>query len=247
MSGETFAAGAPPFRRRTDRLTGAAMLLPALLFAAAPSFSSRPADLVPPGQEAAYVQQLNGAIAALARSRNDGHCPPGSTATGLGVRRMGRADVLLHVDANAPVAPDATVYEEHVHIEGCGPASRADNIMTVRQKDGSWLMQAFIPGDSHVTPQLLHDVLPKAVALATAGRPAGQACANGKPAFQILDTLVVGDGPKPGGPPGQTWRERWVQAACGDDRTVTIDFVSTADGGTSYDVKPAWSAPAPAR
>ena len=223
------------------------MLLPALMAAAALSFSSRPTDLVPSGQEAAYVRQLNGTIAALARARADGHCPPGSTATGLGVRRMGRADVLLHVDANAPVAPDAAVYEEHVHIEGCGPASRADNIITVRQKDGAWLMQPFIPGDTHVTPQLLHDVLPKAVALATAGRAASQACANGKPAFQILDTLVVGDGPKAGGPAGQTWRGRWVQASCGDDRTVTIDFISTTDGGTSYDVKPAWSAAATPR
>lgn len=219
------------------------MSISTLLFAAAMSFSSRPADLVPPGQEAAYVQQLNGTIAALARARApDGHCPPGSTATGLGVRRMGRADALLHVDANAPVAPDAAVYEEHVHIEGCGPASRADNIITVRQKAGGWLMQPFVPGDTRVMPQLLHDVLPKAMVLATTGRPAGQACANGKPVFQILDTLVVGDGPKAGGPVGQTWRERWVQASCGDDRTVTIDFASTADGGTSYDVKAAWGA-----
>jgi hypothetical protein len=217
------------------------MLLPVLAFAAV-QLGARPADLVRPDEEAAYATQLAKTADRIVSQRATAPCPADAKVASLGAGYIGTAAEMLHPQATDPVSPEARVFREHVRIEGCGAQARVDNVMTVRQKAGGWWMSVSAPGDTIASPGLIQDVLRMSVALATAGRPPATGCADGQRVFLLLDTKLVG--PPPSHAPGTvaTWQERWRQTSCGEDRSVLVTFTSAADGGTDFQVQPAWSA-----
>jgi hypothetical protein len=220
------------------------MLLSVLAAAAALKLTAPP-DLVKPGEDAAFTQGLVGAVANLAQARAGSACPADTGVDFNGANRLGTAAVLLNAKPDDEVAGDAFVYDQKVHVRGCGEQARWDNILMVRKKAGGWLFIPFAPGDTRVSPQLFHDTLTRALALATAGRTPGQTCENGKKVYQLTDTVIVGPPPTGDGAKPTTWQERWIQQSCGADRSVLVTF-TTAGGQTQYSVKSAWT-PAPAK
>ena len=189
---------------------------------------------------ATYATQLAASMGRLAEMRAGAACPESASVKSLGVSPIGRARGLLNAGATDPVSPETVVYQERFHISGCGPDTRRDNVLAMRKKDGGWLFVPFVPGDTRATPQLFHDVLPQALMFARMDQPQGGACPNGAKAYELADTELVGEPPHGDGSNLQTWRERWVQKACGQDRSVMITFTSL-NGQTQFSVKPDWT------
>lgn len=199
-----------------------------------------PADLLKPGEEAAFMAQLGDVMRQVALVRAGGSCPADTQVDFGGAHRVGTAGSLFKAGPDDPVDPQTGVYKQQLRVRGCPDQARQENVLIIRQKAGGWIMTPFVPGDSMVGPQLFHDVLTTVVPLATAGGASpGETCPNGEKACYLADTLLLTPRPT-NGSPLQTWRERWVQTACGADRSMVVTFTATS-AGTTFEAKPDWS------
>jgi hypothetical protein len=179
------------------------MMLIAL--AAAALQLANPLDLMKPGEETAFTQGVLGAVVQIAQMRHGGPCPATTGVDFNGARRIGTAGVLLSAGPTDAVAPEAMVYDQKVHVRGCGDQARWDNILVVRKKAGGWIFAPTAPGDTFATPQLFHDTLLQTLALASVGKPPGSRCDNGRKSYELIDTLVVGPPPGSDASKLQTW------------------------------------------
>ena len=213
-------------------------MLTLLLALAAANLGPQPPDLVLPGEESAYAAELSVGLDRFLKGAADAACQP--TLRPQPAIVVGPAGAKLGARPTDPVDPAAIVYEVRIRVTGCGLRTQQANLLAVRRKTGGWLISVSAPGETVASPRLLRDVYSMALSFAVAGRPQGQPCTNGKPAYQLIDTRIVTP-PSPSAAAPEPWQERWVQQSCGEDRTVLITFTPTADGGTDYLVKPQWA------
>lgn len=213
------------------------MLISAIAALAIQDLAARPADIATAAEAPAYAQSVRATALALAALRNGNRpCPDGTVVASLGVTPMGPAAKVLGVKSGDPVAADAAVYKEHVHVTGCGTLQRKDNVLVMRQKAGGWLALPMLPGDSLVTPVQQHDAVQSAVQITQLAEPR-PVCGPGVAPYRLEDTFVVDASQRDKG----TWTERWVQRACGEDRSVEVFFTPRPDGkATSVVVKQLW-------
>ena len=213
------------------------MFLSAIAALAIQGLDTRPPDLATAAETPTYAQSVRDAALQLAMRRNDNRpCPPETTVASLGVTRLGPVSkVFGHKDGD-PADAGAGVFKEHVHIAGCGTLQRKDNILTVRQKAGGWLAVPMLPGDTLTTPVQQHDAVQAAVQITQLVEPK-PVCGPGLSPYRLLDTFVTDTSLLKEG----MWTERWVQRACGEDRSVEIHFMPRPDGkATSVAVKQDW-------
>lgn len=199
--------------------------------------TARPAALASPAEAPAYAQSVHDAALQLAASRNGGRpCPPETAVASVGVTPLGAAAKVVGVKPTDPVAADAQMFKERVHVSGCGTLQRQDNILTVRQKAGGWFAVPMLPGDSLTTPVQQHDALQSAVQITQLADPK-PVCNPGQSPYLLLDTFVTDTAMLEQG----MWTERWEQRACGQDRSVNIHFMPRPDGkATSVVVEQGW-------
>lgn len=212
------------------------MLLHAVAALAVQGLGDRPADLVRSAESQAYALTLHDTILQFAGARRHEACPPEAVVRSLGVSRLGSAGQVVGVAPADPIDVTAGVYKEHVRVDGCGVQPRQDNVLAVRTKSGTWLALPMLPGDSLTTPVQQHDALTAATQAVKLAPPSAP-CAPGQPAYRLVDTFVTDRSQLSAG----MWSERWVQQACGEDRTVNIHFMPRPDGkATSVIVEQAW-------
>lgn len=215
-------------------------MLLALLALAAVELTPRPADLVRKGEESAYAVQLDEIFDRQVEGGAKGACPAGAYAQALAPEQLGPASVVLHVTPDAEIAGDAVVYKESFRVTGCGPAGVLQNIITVRLKAGGWYMAAYVPGETRASPEVFDVLAPQLIRYAMSGVPADGLCANGDDKlYQLSDTHVI-DEPGDAVTGTASWRERWVQKACGQDRSVVVAFTASR-AGVTFAVEPDWA------
>jgi hypothetical protein len=212
----------------------------ALFALAAVQATPRPADLVRKGEESAYAQELDQFFDRQLEGGAKGACPAGAHAEALAPERLGPASAVLHVTPDAEIAADAVVYKESLRVTGCGAPGVLQNIISVRLKAGGWYMVAYVPGQTRASPETFDALAPQLIRQAMSGVPADGLCRNGdNRLYQLSDTQVI-DEPGDAVTGTASWRERWVQKACGQDRSVVVAFTASRTGVT-FTVDPDWA------
>jgi hypothetical protein len=192
---------------------------------------SRPAELVKPGEEAAYATWLEARVrAAISKSAGkDCSSAPLKVLPGLDA---------TPTDPVRAALPNAYVYYEAVDIAGCGLAERQR--LLVRREGAEWKSTALAPGQTVATFILQRDLVKSLVsAVVTQMAMKGGDCGRDafSTSFRIADTRLIGPFV-----PGQAWKERWVVHACDADYPIDVSLSPTPDGGTDFstrvDVRP---------
>lgn len=212
----------------------------ALLALAAVEAASRPDDLVHKGEEVAYATALDQFFDRQLEGGAKGACPAGAHAEALAPERLGAAAVVLHVTPDADIADDAVVYRETLRVTGCGAPGVLQNAISVRLKTGGWYLAAYVPGETRASPEVFEALAPQLIQQAMSGVPADGVCRNGADKlYQLSDTEVI-DEPGDAATGVASWRERWVQKACGEDRSVVVAFTANRSG-VQFTVDPDWA------
>jgi hypothetical protein len=212
----------------------------ALLALAAVQVTPRPADLVHQGEESAYALELDQFVDRQLEGGPKGACPAGAHAEALAPERLGPAAAVLHVTADADIPADAVVYRESLRVSGCGAPGVLQNVISVRLKAGGWYMAAYVPGETRASPEVFDALAPELIREAMSGVPADGVCRNGADKlYQLSDTQVI-DEPGDAVTGRASWRERWVQKACGQDRSVVVAFTA-GRAGVQFTVDPDWA------
>jgi hypothetical protein len=215
-------------------------MLLALLALAAIDATPRPADLVRKGEERAYAVELDEFFDRGLEGGAKGACPAGAHAEALAPEPLGPASAVLHVTPDADIAGEAMVYKESFRVSGCGAPGVLQNLVSVRLKAGGWYMASYVPGETRVGPETFDTLAPLLIRQAMTGLPADGLCTNGDTRlYQLNDTQII-DEPGDAVTGVASWRERWVQKACGQDRSVVVAFTA-ARSGLQFTVEPDWT------
>lgn len=151
----------------------------------------------------------------------------------LGRDRIGGDHIPPEV-SRASVTHDVVI--EHVQVSGCGRSQR-HNLMVYRQANNQLTATALPTGASQATPTLQRDSFSAAVRIAVgmsrdAVCPAGRTLAEN---FRFGDITL--ERPRRGNGP---WAERMPIQYCGLNRTVVVTYTPSPNGGTDWDIRPAW-------
>lgn len=205
-----------------------------LVLIAALALGPRPADLVAPGEEAAYAQWLDGQARKAAGSYARSDC---AAAVLISQAFKPAVDTAI-----VQALPGAALYIERLGVQGCGEA-RAQGLIVMRAGQG-WRAFPTAPGESLASLELQRQVLPSVILTVKAASDGDTSCSNLDKARSALvyDTRIT----RPAAGDGQPWSERWFMAVCDAGYRVDIDFTPSSER-TSYDVhiapQPATSSP----
>lgn len=187
------------------------------------SVGARPAELVKPGEEAAYAAWLEERVRATISASAGRDCSQATLKEAAG-------QPASPADPVRKALPKAYFYYEKFSVAGCGAADTQQ--LLVRRDGDQWRSVGLAPGRTVATLVLQRDLL-QGVAQAMVAQMAkkgvdckGDALAK---SFRISDTRLMTPFV-----PGQPWTERWVVAACDADYPVDVSLRPTADGGTDY-------------
>lgn len=144
-------------------------------------------------------------------------------------RRIGLV-VLKPVSFEATGVLSTGAWKESVQVEGCG-TSGLFNILTVAREGAPPLTGAMLPGTTHASMLLQRDALTAARSTALARLTSG--CTE----IHVIDTKFEGFGETvnanvPVGRDGRLWRETWTLIGCGQQATVSMQFVPDRTGTT---------------
>lgn len=144
-------------------------------------------------------------------------------------RRIGLV-VITPVSFGSSGALSTGAWKEGVQVDGCG-ISGLFNVLTMARNGAPPLVGALLPGTTRAAMLLQRDSLPSARGAAVARLPRG--CTD----VHVIDTKFEGFGEVasadvPAGRDGRTWRETWTLIGCGQQTTVSMQFIPDHTGTT---------------
>jgi hypothetical protein len=203
-----------------------------LVLAAGLALGARPAQIVKPGEEAAYAAWLETEVRAAAASFAGTDC---SAAVLQPLGSLPLEDIV------ARQHPEIFFWQELVRIRGCGPADTQE--LVILRNGATWRAIRMAPGRSAAGPTLQKDILNNvAMAGAVLVRRADPTCAGDAltKSFRLVNTQVNGKFVS-----GAPWSERWTVHACKDDYSVDVALSPASDGGTDIRISDPGAKPAP--
>jgi hypothetical protein len=193
----------------------------ALVLAAGLTLGPRPAQIVKPGEEAAYAAWLEGEMRKTAGAYAAKDC------SSADLQSIGGAPLL---DDVVQQHPELFFWLEAVHLTGCGRAT-VQQLGVVRDGD-AWRALSMAPGSSTAGPSLQRDFEPSAIALAAAVvQQRDFACKGDKftKSFRMADTRPIGRHVA-----NAPWSEVWTFYACNGYHTIRVDFKAKPYGTTDF-------------
>lgn len=203
-----------------------------LVMAAGLGVGNRPAQIVKPGEEAAYVAWLDGQMRTVAGSFAGKDC---AKAPIQSILAGPLEDVIVRQH------PEIYFWLEAAQIRDCGPA-QAQQLVVIRNGD-KWRAIPMAPGLSAAGPTLEKDIVNNvAQGAAILARKADPTCVGAaiQTSFRLVNTAVVGTRTN-----GAPWSEVWTVHACKDDYSLTVGLSPAKDGGTDIRVSLPGTKPTP--